>query len=135
MSVAIWLIAGLVAGALFVLTAYAIRSQTRHILFWGLVGAALAYVIFAVYEHAGATWITLELLGVAIYGSMGFLGLRRSQWWLVTGWALHPVWDIALHYFGPGNAFAPAPYALGCLTWDPVVAASIAYRILRPPRP
>ena len=63
---------------------------------------------------------------------MAFLGLRRSQWWLVAGWAFHPAWDMALHYFGPGHAFAPAPYALACMTWDPTVAAYIAFRILRP---
>lgn len=133
MNFAIWLILGLVGGALFVLTAYAIRSQTRQILFWGLVAAALVYVVFAVDGHAGATWITLEMLGVAIYGSMGFLGLR-SQWWLVAGWAFHPVWDMGLHFFGPGHAFAWAPYAIGCMGWDPVVAATIAYRILWPAR-
>ena len=63
---------------------------------------------------------------------MAFLGLRRSQWWLVAGWAFHPAWDMALHYFGPGHAFAPAPYALACMTWDPTVAACTAFRILRP---
>ena len=77
-------------------------------------------------------WVALELLGLVIYGSMAFLGLRRSQWWLVAGWAFHPAWDMALHYFGPGHAFAPAPYALACMTWDPTVAAYIAFRILRP---
>jgi hypothetical protein len=135
MNFALWLILGLIAGALFVLTAYAIRGQTSQILFWGLVGAALAYVIFAAVAHAGAAWITLELFGVAIYGSIGFLGLRGSLWWLVAGWALHPVWDMALHYYGPGDAFAPSWYAIGCLGWDPVVAATVAYRTLWPGRP
>jgi hypothetical protein len=53
------------------------------------------------------------------------LGVRGSHWWLVAGWALHPIWDIALHYIGPGAAFAPAPYALACLGFDLVVAAAI----------
>ncbi|HWE24375.1 MAG TPA: DUF6010 family protein, partial [Myxococcales bacterium] len=126
------LIAGIVGGALFVLIAYAIRRHTRRILFYGLIGAALPYVIFSIHGHSSASWIALELLGVVVYGGVALLGLRRSQWWLVTGWALHPVWDIALHYFGPGSAFAPAPYALGCLAWDPIVAGYIAYRILGP---
>ena len=132
MTSTFWLISGAVFGALFVLIAYAIQSQTRRILFGGLVVAALAYVIFPVYGRASAGWIGLELLGLAIYGGIAFLGLRGSQWWLVAGWALHPVWDIALHYLGAGAAFAPAPYALGCLAWDPIVAAYIAYRIVRP---
>jgi len=134
MAPTFWLIAGAVFGALFVLIAYAIPTQTQRILFRGLVVAALAYVIFSVHGHASAGWIGLELLGLAIYGGMAFLGLRRSPWWMVAAWALHPVWDIALHYFGGGAAFAPAPYALGCLTWDPIVAIYIAYRIVRPAR-
>lgn len=129
MNFAVWLIIGSIGGALFALTAYAVRSRTSQILFWGLVAAALAYVIFAVERHAGTTWITLELAGVALYGSTGFLGLRRSQWWLVAGWAFHPVWDMALHYYGPGHA-APAPYAIACAGWDPVVAATIAAALL-----
>lgn len=134
MAPSFWLIAGAVFGGLFVLIAYAIPTHTLRILFRGLVVAALAYVIFSVHGPASSGWIGLELLGLAIYGGMAFLGLRRSQWWLVAGWALHPVWDIALHYLGAGSAFAPAPYALACLTWDPIVAAYIAYRIVRPAR-
>ena len=61
---------------------------------------------------------------------MGWLGLRRSPLWLAAGWALHPVWDIALHFFGPGRAFAPETYTIACLSYDLVVAGYIvaAYR-------
>jgi hypothetical protein len=47
-----------------------------------------------------------------------------------SGWALHPVWDIALHYFGPGASFAPVAYTVSCLTFDLAVAAyiAVAYR-------
>jgi len=134
MTSTVWLIAGAVFGALFVRVAYAIQSRTRPILFGGLVVASLAYMIFSVHGRAGAGWIGLELLGVAIYGSVAFPGLRGSPWWLAAGWALHPVWDIALHYFGGGAAFAPRPYALACLAWDPIVAVYIAYRIVHPAR-
>src|SRR5690349_12296464 len=134
MTSTVWLIAGAVFGALFVRVAYAIQSRTRPILFGGLVVASLAYMIFSVHGRAGAGWIGLELLGVAIYGSIALPGLRGSPWWLAAGWALHPVWDIALHYFGGGAAFAPRPYALACLAWDPIVAVYIAYRIVHPAR-
>lgn len=132
MSPVFWLTAGAVGGAVFVLVAYAIRRQTMQILFRGLVVAALAYVVFAIAGRASAGWVLLELLGVGAYGAIGYLGVRRSPWWLAAGWALHPVWDVALHYLGPGHVFAPAPYALGCLTWDPIVAAFVAYRTVRP---
>jgi hypothetical protein len=134
MTPTFWLIAGASGGALFVLIAHALRRHMRQTLFCGLVVAALAYVIFSIHGRTSASWVALELLGVAVYGSLAFFGRRGSQWWLVAGWALHPIWDLALHYFGPGSAFAPAPYALACLSWDPIVAGYIAYRILRTPK-
>ena len=36
------------------------------------------------------------------------------------------MWDLALHYFGPGHALAPDAYAITCLSFDLLVAAYIA---------
>ena len=66
----------------------------------------MIYVYFAARAGAGAVWLAAELVGIAIYGSMGLRGVRGSAWWLAAGWALHPVWDILLHYIGPGHSFA-----------------------------
>ena len=65
---------------------------------------------------------------------MAVAGVRGSPWWLVAGWALHPVWDVPLHYLGPGHAFAPESYAIACLSWDWVIAAYLIYRIARDSR-
>jgi hypothetical protein len=35
------------------------------------------------------------------------------------------VWDVAVHYAGPGHAFAPDAYAITCLSFDLLVAAYI----------
>jgi hypothetical protein len=126
---AILLIAGAVLGVAFVRAAFALRRHTAQILVAGLIIAALAYVLFAFRAQDVSVWLPLELLGVAIYGALGFLGLRRSPWWLVAGWALHPAWDIALHYTGPGGEFAPLWYILLCVTFDVAVAGHIAHRI------
>jgi hypothetical protein len=32
-----------------------------------------------------------ELVGVAIFGGMALLGLRGYLWWIVAGWAFHPL--------------------------------------------
>ena len=71
-----------------------------------------------------------ELAGVGIYGTMALRGLRGSPWWLAAGWAAHPIWDVALHYFGPGGSFAPEGYTITCLSFDLLVAAyvAVAYR-------
>lgn len=125
------LVTGAVLGAVFLLIAFLLRQSTRRILFVGLIIASLAYVLFAVQAGEGIIWILTELVGVCIYGFMGWLGLRGSPWWLVAGWALHPFWDIPLHYFGPGKSFAPLAYTITCISFDLLVAAYAGYRIHR----
>jgi hypothetical protein len=68
----------------------------------------------------------VEVVGVAIFGVMALLGLGRSLWWIVAGWALHPLWDVGLHYVAPGRSFAPESYTIACLSFDLLVAAYIA---------
>lgn len=120
------LLAGAVLGLLCVLLAFAVRRFTRHLLVVSLLIAALVYVFFSADAHAGAGWLFVELLGVLLYGALAFRGLRGSVAWLAVGWALHPVWDLGLHYFGPGRAFAPDWYTVSCFSFDIVVAAVIA---------
>jgi hypothetical protein len=134
MPVSVVLLSGAIGGAVVVLVANLIPRYARHILAIALVLAAMPYVHFAHNADAGALWLTVELAGVCLYGGMAAMGVRRSLWWLVAGWALHPVWDMALHYVGPGRAFAPEPYAVACLSWDLVVAGYIAYRVTRAAR-
>jgi len=60
-----------------------------------------------------------------IYGTLALRGLRYSPLWLAAGWAFHPLWDVALHYFGPGGSFAPASYTITCVSFDLLVAAYV----------
>ena len=129
------LIDGAVGGAVLCLVAFLLSRFTREIvgrflLFAVLIVAAGFYVYFALRSDESAFWIALELVGIAIYTTIGAFGLRGSPTWLAIGWALHPIWDVALHYFGPGHAFAPETYTIACLSYDLLVAAYIvvAYR-------
>lgn len=70
---------------------------------------------------------------MAIFGGIGLRGLRGSPLWIAAGWALHPVWDVALHYAGPGRAFAPDSYTVTCLSFDLLVAAYVAVAYRRGP--
>lgn len=131
-----YLISGLIQALALVTVACLLSRYTKDIvgralLAVVLVGAALAYIYFAVRASEGAYWITGEIVGVAIYGTMGLLGIRRSPLWLAAGWVLHPVWDLALHYFGPGGSFAPEAYTITCLSFDLVVAGYVvvAYKL------
>ena len=95
-----------------------------------LIMAAGSYQGFAIMANnllgAGPIWAPVELVGGVVFGTMALLGLRGSPWWLAAGWAAHPVWDVALHYFGPGSSFAPEPYVIACVSYDWLVAAYIA---------
>lgn len=130
------LINGVVQASMLVAVAYLLSRYVRDIvgrslLAFVLCGAALTYIWFALRAGEGVYWVAGEVAGVAIYGTMALLGLRGSPLWLAAGWAAHPVWDVALHYFGPGAAFAPMEYAITCLSFDLLVAAYVvtAYRL------
>jgi hypothetical protein len=133
-QIALILLNGAAGGAVCVLIAHLVRRFTREILAATLIAAAVFYIAFAARAGAGSAWIAAEVAGVLLYGGMGVAGVRGSPWWLAAGWALHPVWDMALHYFGPGHAFAPETYAIACVSWDWVVAGYLAYRITRDSR-
>jgi hypothetical protein len=124
------LVGGAVNGTILALIAVAVPRFTRQILAAVLVVAGLFYVGFALEARVGGAWLAAELVGVGIYGYAAMRGVRGSAWWLVAGWALHPVWDVALHRAGPGGAFAPAWYTTSCLGWDLMVAAVAALAIL-----
>jgi len=104
-----------------------IRDITgRSLLVVFLFAAAGAYFGFALLAAPGPIWVLAELVQVIIFGAIALLGLRGSPWWLAAGWAMHPLWDVVLHYVGPGHSFAPITYTIPCLSFDLLVAAYIA---------
>lgn len=106
------------------------RANAARILFaLALVIAACIYVLFAVRPGGSASWVAIEALGVLAYGVLAYLGLRRSAWWLVFGWAAHPLWDVLLHDIGSGAPFTPDWYAWACVSFDLIVAGYIAHRV------
>ena len=124
------LVSGAVYGTTLTLIAIAAPRFTRAILAASLVVAAVLYVWFALDAHTNAAWVAVELAGLGIYGYAAMRGVRGSAWWLVAGLALHPVWDVAIHYAGPGRAVAPEWYTTWCLTYDLTAAALAAIAIL-----
>jgi hypothetical protein len=106
------------------LSRFAKEIVGRSLLVILLFAAAGAYFGFAIAAGAGPLWTVVELLQVVAFGAFALLGLRGSPYWLAAGWALHPVWDIGVHYAGPGT-FAPTTYTIACVSFDLVVAAFI----------
>ena len=125
------LVEGAVGAVVLIVIAFLLSRFTRDIIGRSLLviflfTAAGAYFGFAIATGAGPIWMFVELVQVIIFGTMALLGLRGSPWWLAAGWALHPLWDVGLHYIGPGRSFAPVTYAIACISFDLVVAAYIA---------
>src|SRR5688572_8250907 len=74
----------------------------RSVLVIFLFAAAGAYFGFATLGRdvvdSPPIWILVELAQVIVIGALGLLGLRGSPYWIAAGWALHPVWDVLVHY-------------------------------------
>src|SRR4029450_13715775 len=121
MNGAIFAIVAVIVPA-FLLSRFTRDILGRSVLVIFLFAAAGAYFGFATVgrEVVGvpAIWTLIELLQVVVFGTMALLGLRGSPYWLAAGWALHPLWDVWLHYTGPGEVFTPWTYAIACVSFD-----------------
>ena len=131
----LWLAVGFVLGAVYVSYARSRRSDTKRVFGMGLLIAALIYLAFVFRASDPLFWAVVETAGVVLFGLLGSLGFKGSDWWLVAGWAVHPVWDLGLHYVGPGGAFVPAWFAIACVSFDLLVAAYIALAAFRRANP
>jgi hypothetical protein len=101
----------------------------RSVLVIWLFIAAGAYFGFATLGRdvvdTSLIWMLVEIAQVIVIGALALLGLRGSPYWLAAGWALHPFWDVVVHYIGPGSAFTPWTYAIACISFDWLVALYI----------
>jgi hypothetical protein len=124
------LIEGAIGGVVLALIAFLLSKFVsdvagRTLLATVLFAASGAYLGFAVAAPVSGIWLLIELLQAIAFGTLGLYGWRGPAKWLGLGWALHPLWDLPLHYYGPGRSFAPWTYAVACLSYDWVVAAYI----------
>ena len=113
----------------FLLSRFTRDIVGRSVLVIFLFIAAGAYFGFATSGRevlgTGQVWMLVELVQVVGFGTLALLGLRGSPYWLAAGWALHPFWDVVVHYIGPGHAFTPWTYAIACISFDWLVALYI----------
>jgi hypothetical protein len=113
----------------FLLSRFTRDSIGRSLLVIFLFIAAGAYFGFATLGRevvdTQPIWMLVELAQVIVFGTLALLGLRGSPYWLAAGWALHPFWDVVLHYMGPGHSFTPWTYAIACVSFDWLVAIYI----------
>ena len=120
----------------FLLSRFTREIVGRSVLVIFLFVAAGAYFGFATVGRevvdTQPIWMLVELAQVIVFGAIALRGLRGSPYWIAAGWALHPFWDVVLHYIGPGHSFTPWTYAIACVSFDWLVAIYIviAYRLV-----
>jgi hypothetical protein len=121
-----WIVVGAAGAVLFgtLVRRFARRDPARrHAM--ALAVTAMLYVVFAAAGGSGSG-VGIELAGVAVFGGVAAVGLRlRMPWVLALGWALHPLWDVALHTAGEGFLYTPIGYVPACIGFDLVLAALI----------
>jgi Family of unknown function (DUF6010) len=114
------ILAGALLGALFAVAARRLGGDGELRAFaLGLGVAALIYVGL-VLPTASGRWLIVEMAGVAIFGGIAWLGVRRPAW-LALGWTAHVAWDVVLH-LERAQPVVGAWYPLACIGFDLVVA-------------
>lgn len=93
-----------------------------------LAGMPLIYLAsWALAPEPG--WLGIELVGLVVYGTLAFLGWKRSVWFLAAGIAAHGVFWDAWHHGRVG--FVPDWYAVGCFIVDVGLGIYVATEVPR----
>ncbi len=125
--IAAWLLLGSLAAAAYLWYVMQHPKTAKRLLAVGLIIAALIYIGLAIFE-GDSRWVGVEAAGTLLYSAFALAGLKYTVRWIAIGWLLHPLWDLVVHYAGPGAHIVPAWYAWACLSFDVIVALYIGKR-------
>ncbi len=121
MLILFYLLLGLIGAIALLWFARQLSNRARHqLLGRALVIAAVIYPLMAIYQQQ-YNHLLVEISGVFAYGLFYFLSLKHTPVWIAFGWLLHPVWDGALHLYGPIQGVVPVWYAWACFSFDILV--------------
>lgn len=88
--------------------------------FWGraLIVAAAVYIGFALFNGKVHN-VLIEVVGLGLFTSIAYAGMRKKPSLLVWGWMLHLSWDLLLHpVMGNISSHAPWWYPSICIGFD-----------------
>ncbi len=106
------------------------KQNPLRVCAYALFVVAALYVGFAFRSTDPNSWVAVEMTGVAIFGSLAYMSMIFSPWFVVVGLATHPLWAIMFHYNGSGSAFTPGPFALANAGFDAALALYALYALL-----
>ncbi len=98
---------------------------------YALIALSFLYVGFAFRAEEPGAWVGFEMTGVAAFGTLAGMSIIGAPWWVVAGFALHPLYAIYFHYIGAGSQFAPAPFVIANAAFDVATALFVVYAALR----
>ena len=122
---------GATLAVVVIVIAFLLSRFTRDIIGRGFLIILLfvaAGGVFRIYLSGEFGRFTLvALVQMLVFGTMGLLRLRGSPYWIAAGWALHPFWDLGMHFIGPDFGVARITYyEIACVSFDWVIAVYIA---------
>ena len=123
------ILGGLAIAVILALRALGRRGSLieRWVLASFLAGMPCVYLAALLAHPVQAGWLALELAGVAIFGALAWLGLRRSPWYLALGILAHGLgWDAWHH---ANTSFIADWYTLLCLGADVGIAGYVATQV------
>lgn len=106
-------------------------AAVQRIAAYALIALCFLYVGFAFRAEESGPWVGVEMTGVAVFGTLAGMSIIGSPWWVVVGFALHPLYAIYFHYIGAASQFAPAPFVVANAAFDVAMALFVAYAALR----
>jgi hypothetical protein len=106
-------------------------AAAQRIAAYALIALSFLYVGFAFRAEAPGPWVGFEMTGVAVFGTLAGMSIIGSPWWVVAGFALHPLYAIYFHYIGAASQFAPTPFVVANAAFDVAMALFVAYAALR----
>jgi hypothetical protein len=116
----------LFAIGLIVLARWA-KTPPARLAAYALIAVSFLYVGFAFRAESYETWVGFEMTAVAVFGTLAGMSLVGSPWFVAVGLLLHPAWTLYEHYYGAGQAFAPAPFVMATVGFDVVAALYVAF--------
>ena len=106
-------------------------APAQRVAAYALIALSFLYVGFAFRAEEPGAWVGFEMTGVAVFGTLAGMSIIGSPWWVVAGFALHPLYAIYFHYVGAASQFAPAPFVIANAAFDVATALFVAYAALR----
>lgn len=108
-------IIGISSGLLIILSIALVKSLDKSIMY-SLILTGIAFL------YVGFTWtdipsLIITALQAIFFVMLAFYGIKKNLYFLVAGYFLHGLWDLAYSYF-QSTDLIPPHYDLFCLSID-----------------